>query len=235
MMATRTGSLRTPGLTAALVGVLMVGTVARASDLGFSLNPQSAQGLIKFAGGSSVLDGEDIGVDAVTGLNTPLNGPNTRLPVTGGDLSFQTGKFLGGNAAGTQWDFGSGGVLNLKGAVPSLGIPANSDLLTGQFSDPTFVRSLNGGDLKVQGGAFFSIVNEKLASYFGLPTGVVLYSGGLTTLFRAAGTPPNSFTSSGFTGGTLTVTPVPEPGSVLVFGALAAGAFAWTRRRWARG
>ncbi len=232
-MATRHGGSRARQLklTAALVGVLVMGTRARASDLGFSLNPQSGQGLIKFAGGSSALDGEKIGVDSVTGLNTPMNGPSTKLSVTGGELSFETGNFLGGNAAGTQWDFGSGGFLNLSGAIPSLGIPANSDLLTGQFSDPSFVKALNGGDLKVEGGAFFSIVNAKLASYFGLPTGVVLYSGGLTTLFRAEGASPSAFASSGFTGGTLTVAPVPEPGSILVFASLAAGAVLLRRRK----
>ena len=233
-MVTRTNSAGRVRLAAALVGALVFGAGAKTegSDLSVTLSPQSGEGLIKYAGGSSALDGEKIGVDSVTGLNTPNNGPSTKLPVVHGSLSFNTGAFLGGDASGTQWDFAGGGHVTVEGTIPSLGINTEKVLLTGAFSDPSFVKSLNnGGGLKVQGGAFFSVVDPTLAAYFGLPTGGVLYSGGLSTLFKAEGTSPNAFSSNGFTGGTLTVSPVPEPGMLVVFGSLAVGGAAWVRRR----
>ncbi len=231
-MVTWSNRTRRFRLAAALATVLLSGRVAapraHAADLGFTLGPQSATGLIGYAGGKSPLVGENIGVNSVTGLNTPLHGPSTTLNLTGGELNFSTGNFQGGSS--TQWTFAPGGVLTLSGMIPSLGINTTSDLLTGHFTDPSYVQSLNGGGLKEQGGAFFSVVNPTLASYFGLPTGVVLYSGGLTTLFNAKGTAPDAFSSDGFTGGTLTVSPVPEPGTLFVFGAFAVGAIVWSRK-----
>ena len=206
------GGFRFAAVALMMLGTVAVGGIAQAQtpDLSVTLSPQEGNGLLKYAGGSSVLDGENIGVESITGLGTPLHGPSTTLPVVNGSIDFNTGAFSGGNAAGTEWDFGPGGFVTLRGAVPSLGIGTNTVLMTGTFSDPSFVKSLNGQGLKVQGGAFLSVVDPTLASYFGLPTGGVLYSGGLSTLFRADGTSPSSFVSDGFTGGTLTVAPVAD-------------------------
>ena len=240
-MVTMTGTasrFRFAAALAAALGVHRGGRAADASDLSATLSPQDGNGNISYAGGSGDLVGKNLGVESITGLSTPLHGPSTTLKVVNGMLGFNTGAFTGGDASGAQWNFASGGNLSLQGTIPSIGINTDSVLLTGSFSDPTTVRSLNGS-LKVQGGAFFSIVNPTLASYFGLPTGVVLYSGGLSTLFRADGTSPSAFTSNGFTGGTLTVAPVPEPGTLVVFGALAAFGFVRLRRKaacpWSKG
>ena len=69
--------------------------------------------------------------------------------------------------------------------MTSLGIKTVKPLLTGTFSQDTFVRSLGTGDLKLQGGAFINSVDPSLAAYFGLPSGGTMYLGGLSTLFSA--------------------------------------------------
>ncbi len=237
-MVTRTGFAGRLRFAAAIAGALAIGATAarvEASDLSATLSPQEGNGSLSYSGGASDLIGKNIGVESITGLNTPANGPSTSLQVVGGMLNFTTGAFSGGPNS-TEWDFASGGNVTISGTIPSLGITTNTALLSGSFSDPTMVRSLNSStDLKVLGGAFFSVVNPTLAQYFGLPTGGVLYSGGLTTLFRDAGSSPAAFSSSGFTGGTLTVSPniptVPEPGTLAVFACLTAAGGVWMRTR----
>jgi hypothetical protein len=83
----------------------------------------------------------------------------------------------------------------------------------------------------VQSGAFFNVVNDKLGAYFGLPVGGTAYAGLLTTQFASDASPGATFSSSGFSGGQVTTTPVPEPAALAAFGLVLGGGLAWLRRR----
>jgi hypothetical protein len=233
-MVTTTSSAIRLRRTAALAVVLgFWATAATADQITFTLSPQAGDGRITFAGGSTPLTGTSLGVSNVTGLGTPTHGGGA-LSLDTGQLTFNTGNFTGASLGGKEWDFASGGNLLVTGGIASLGIAPGSALLTGTFSNGTAVRSLDPTDLKVQGSAFFSVVNPTLAAYFGLPTGGSILNGGLSTMFAAAGTAPAGFSSSGFSSGTVTTEPVPEPGMLVVFGVLAAGGVAITQRRRSR-
>src|SRR5262249_22991554 len=100
------------------------------------------------------------------------------------------------------------------------------------FNGVASVLALDGNkDLKMQGGAFVNVVNDKLASYFGLPSGGFPYKGGLSTFFSAPGDPPGTFSSQGFTSGSLTTSPVPDPAPSAAFPLLPGCGIVWLRRR----
>lgn len=226
---------RTSVLVAALGAALTFAVPARAAFLSFNLQPQTGDGRISYAGGSTALVGKNLGLASINGLDTPSHDKES-LVVENGALAFNTGPFTGTTPDGTSvasaakdWNFGSGGSVTLTGGIPALGIPAGSNLLSGTFSDPSTVRPLGGNDLKVQGAAVLSDVNKQLAQYFGLQTGV-MYTGGISTLFSAAGNAPSGFSSTGYTAGQVTTTPVPEPGTLALF-ALTLGCVAALRRR----
>jgi hypothetical protein len=200
--------------------------------LTFTLTPQSGSSRIVYAGGSGPLQGNILGTTSVTGLDTPNHtGKSFELDAGTGSLSFQTGPSAGISQGGTEWNFGTGGAIELDGGIQSLGIPAGTKLLTGSFTNPTFVKDLGAGDLKVQGGAFFNVVNPTLAAYFGLPTGGTMYLGGLSTLFSAGTTIGGAFSSESLTSGSVTTQPVPEPGALVVFASLASSGIAYVYRR----
>ena len=209
---------------------------ARAAYLSFNLNAQSGDGRVSYAGGSAPLIGKDLGVLGVKGLDTTSHNDAT-LDLEKGRVNFTTGGFThatpGDPATGSGLVdfFGKGGSLTVTGGIASLGIAPDSPLLTGTFSDGSFVRDLPGTALKVTGAAFFNVVNDKLAAYFGLPVGGTMYIGGISTLIASASPAGGAFVSNGYTSGQVTTTPVPEPGTLAVFGLFAAGGFALTRRR----
>ena len=206
-----------------------------AAYLSFNLNADSSAGRVAYAGGATPLVGKDLGVLSVKGLDTKLN-PNGLLALSHGSVDFSTGIFSAAvptSATGStppEYRFGSGGNMTVSGGIPSLGIPDGSALLTGQFSEASFLRPLAGTDLKVTGGAFFNVVNDKLAAYFGLPAGATAYVGGISTMFAAPAGANGSFTSSGYASGLVTTTPVPEPTTLVLFGVLSAGGIVWSRR-----
>jgi hypothetical protein len=218
------------------------GAAVRASGyISFDLNPQGGTGRIAYtaaaagAAGNGVV-GSNLSVADVKGVGTPQHSGDS-LAVTQGVVNFSTGPFTGTgtitpSSVAKEWQFAPGGSLTVTGGIAALGVAPGTPLLTGTFTDPTFVRPLSGTtDLKVQGGALMTLVNYRLASYLGLPVGsTVSYVGGISTFFAATGTAPGSFSSDGYTSGYVTTTPVPEPGALAVF-ALAVGCgLAWMRR-----
>ncbi|MFO0908489.1 MAG: PEP-CTERM sorting domain-containing protein [Isosphaeraceae bacterium] len=225
---------------AVAVGLSVAAGTAHASYLSFNLNAQPGSGRISYKGGSNPLEGTDLGILTVKGIDTPSQDGEALL-VNKGTLNFKTGPSLTSaqpsvTSAATEWNFSAGGSLTVSGGIPALGIPDGTPLVTGSFSDPSFVRSLHTGplpgtDLKVQGGAFVNIVNDKLANYFGLPLNAPHYVGGLSTLFSASGNPGEAFSSEGYTSGQLTTTPVPEPSTLVVLTVAAGVGLAYRRRR----
>jgi PEP-CTERM motif len=236
-MMTMRRSRRLAVLGLALAASFMHAGWARAAQLSFNLNAQPGEGRIAYAGGAAPLVGGNLGVLTVKGLDTP-NSHDEALAVEKGTLNFSTGAFTnatpanpGVTSSAQNWNFAPGGSLTVSGGIPSLGIADGTPLLTGAFTDSTFVRSLGVADLKVQGGAVFNVVNSQLAAYFGMPTGASAYVGGLSTMFAAAGTAPGAFSSSGYTSGQITTTPVPEPTTFVVLAVAFGAGFAWRRRR----
>lgn len=212
------------------VGLFSAERAEAAANLTFTLAPQSGNGRINYAGGATTLTGDGLAVASVSGLSTPAHAQSALL-IDGGALQFNTGKLSQMNALTKEWDFSPGGKLELDGGIAALGIKPGSALLTGSFSQDIFVRSIGTGDLKLQGGAFFNVVNPTLAAYFGLPTGGSAYLGGLATLFSAPNNGSGGFASSDLTSGSVTTSPVPEPGALAIFAALATGGLAFVHRR----
>jgi hypothetical protein len=213
------------------MGLWAAARAQAAPNLTFTLTPQGGDGRISYAGGNTPVVGTDLQVSAVSGLGTPSH-PNGALAIDGGKLSFSTGtNTVMTQGASGEWTFNNGGRIELDGAIATLGIPAGTKLLTGNFTNATTIKALGSGDLKIQGGVFFNVVDPTLAAYYGLPTGGTLYLGGLSTLFTAPTGPTGAFNSSGLTSGSVTTEPVPEPGTLAVFAALATGGIALLHRR----
>jgi len=217
-------------MLALTLGLAASGRVDASPNLTFTLTPQSGDGRISYAGGTAPVVGDDLRVASVKGLGTPDNG-DVVLPLDAGTLTFKTGDLSGTAAAGSERNFAPGGHLELVGGIASLGIKPGTALVTGSFTKDTFIRTMGDGDLKIQGGAFFNVVNPILAAYYGLPTGGAMFLGGLGTLISAPTNAAGGFASAGLTSGSVTTSPVPEPTTLAVFAALAAGGFAYVRRR----
>jgi hypothetical protein len=223
--------------------------VRAAGYISFDLNPQGGTGRISYTAGAAGaagngLVGSNLGLLDVKGVGTPLHNGQS-LSVSQGTVNFFTGPFAGtgtitpslssassSSTAAKEWDFAPGGTLTVTGGIAALGIAPGTPLLTGRFTDTTFVSPVLGSpDLKVQAGALMTLVNYPLASYLGLPVGsTVSYVGGISTFFAATGTAPGSFSSDGYTSGYVTTTPVPEPGALAVFTLAVGGGLAWLRR-----
>jgi hypothetical protein len=218
------------GLAIAALGLGVATGQARASEnLTFTLTPQADAGLISYAGGAAPLVGGNLGVSSVTGLTTGLH-TGSSLSLDSGTLSFTTGNFSG-DPISNEADFSSGGKLEIDGGIAALGIAPGTALMTGSFTGDTIVKSVGMRNLKIEGGAFFNVVNPTLAAYFGLPVGGTMYSGALATLFAAPTNSNGSFSDSGLSSGSVTTAPVPEPGTFLVFAALVGSGLVYRRRR----
>jgi hypothetical protein len=148
---------------AATLLAVVVPTLAQAAILKFD-DPTLPGGLVSYDGAGGPAVGADILFQSIQGLDTPLNSGVT-LACDGCLLDFTTGANLSEGPA--LWNFGGGGTITLTGAVPALGLPAGTLLLSGTFSGTP--NEITGGD---SFGLFAAIgtdiKNETLASFFGL-------------------------------------------------------------------
>jgi hypothetical protein len=149
------------GLLAALL--LLSATTVQAAILKFD-DPVIPGGTVTYDGIGGPAIGDDILLQSIQGLGTPLNDGVT-LDCVGCLLDFTTGANISEGPA--LWNFGPGGTITLTGAVPALGLPAGTLLLSGTFSGTP--NEITGGD----GFGLFAAVgsddkNATLAAFFGL-------------------------------------------------------------------
>jgi hypothetical protein len=141
--------------------------LAQAAILKFD-DPTLPGGTVSYDGAGGPAIGDDILFQSIQGLGTPLNDGVT-LTCDGCLLDFTTGANLSEGPA--LWNFSSGGTITVTGAVPALGIPAGTTLLSGTFSGTP--NEITGGD----GFGLFAalgtdVKDATLAAFFGLdPSG----------------------------------------------------------------
>jgi hypothetical protein len=149
--------------TLLLAAGLLCATTAQAAILKFD-DPTLPGGTVSYDGIGGAAIGDDILIQSIQGIGTPLNDTVT-LTCTGCLLDFTTGANL--SEGPTLWNFGSGGSITLTGAVPALGLPAGTLLLSGTFSGtPNEITGGDGFGLFAAVGA--DVKNDALATFFGL-------------------------------------------------------------------
>src|SRR5689334_2118012 len=119
-------------------------------------------GSLSYTGGSAALVGTNIGVDNVTGLQTPANDGVTRS-CFGCVLNFTTG------ALSSSWTWGGPGSISLDGSIPGVGIFSSTNLFSGTFTSASVV-SLSGVTM-VALTNFTAANNVNVTNFFGLPSG----------------------------------------------------------------
>jgi hypothetical protein len=147
-----------------VVLALCLPAVAQAAILKFD-DPVIPGGTVSYDGAGGAAIGDNILFQSIQGLGTPLNDGVT-LVCDGCFLDFTTGVNLSEGPA--LWNFGPGGLISLIGAVPALGLPAGTLLLSG-FFDGTPNEIASGTD----GFGLFAALgtdskNPTLATFFGL-------------------------------------------------------------------
>jgi hypothetical protein len=161
---------------------------------------------------SNVLTGENISVDSVKGIKTPLHAGST-LAITNGLLKFTATGGTGNTTSG--WTF-SGGTIAITGDFNGSG---NVTLLSGNFNTAK-VSVTDYGFLQfdVLWGGFTDQKHKSLTDYyFGYaPAGFV---GGINLSFTTEVLSDNSFSTTDVGSGDVMNYPVPLPGALWLFGA----------------
>jgi hypothetical protein len=133
-------------------------------------DPLVPGGTVTYDGTGGPAIGTDILFQSIQGLDTPLNAGVT-LACVGCELDFVTGPNL--SQGPPLWDFGPGGTLTLTGALPGLGLPAGTLLVSGTFEGtPNEIIGVNFGLFAAVGA---DTKDPTLAAFYGLtPTDFTL-------------------------------------------------------------
>jgi hypothetical protein len=184
-------------------------------------------GTVSYAGGNSAFT-------TTNGVVTSVGNGSTTLSVSGGDLDFTTGNYIGGGSIGSGFenDYAAGGSVTIYGNIGSGSVL----LLQGDFADTSTFTCCTGSS-PVYASSFgglldISYVDADLAAAldFNLPAA----GGSLAQVEIFFGTSP---TASGVAfsgtqgGGALSVAEVPEPTGLLLLGSGLAGFAFWSRKK----
>jgi hypothetical protein len=170
----------------------------------------SAGGTYTSTGGSgSVLVGSNIPTLAVLGDGTPVKN-GAAVSIVDGFLNFTSGAY---NGNGSNWSWGSGGVLNLTGCIPGVTAKVctgsnNVNLVSDDFQSVKIETIL--GSLDAVFGNITGTLNAQVAAYFGVASQFQTASFG--TGIVTSGTPGSSLSGVNLLGHikAAPVTSVPE-------------------------
>lgn len=219
------------------LALILCGAFALSAQAGpildFDISPLTP-GTISYTA-NGVLNGQNIQVDTVTGLGTPLNS-GVPFPITGGLLFFETGPFTAPGSGELDFSVGNG-FLHINGGVPAAGIPAGSQLIfnTALTSPPVPHVALGTGNLG--GTVFLNFTDEKnadLVKFFGL-TGLEALGGTLNLQFATSKaidpTGNTGFDSSTVLSGDVSNNFVPIPPTAILLGSGLLGLVGFRLRR----
>jgi hypothetical protein len=151
------------------LAVLLVPVVVVAQPVLKFDDPTAPGGTVSYAGAGGPILGTDIQFQSILGIGTPAN-PGVELTCVGCLLNFTTGAVTSEGSPGlAPWVAGAGGTISIVGAIPALGIPAGTTLLTGTFSGTPLEAIGAGLQFGLFAGAGSDVKNEDLAEFFGLP------------------------------------------------------------------
>jgi len=219
----------TPGLAAVLAVCLMACCAgeARAASVDYTLSGNSH---IWSSGGiNSTVQGDNIKVSDVIGVNTPANS-GAALPFSDALFSFTSGTYASSN--GDKYTYGSNGTFNVIG---SFDLNGNGTLESGEKSisllsgtiGPLVLDRSSASQYKIS-SSNLTVTNYALASYFGYPVGT-LFTGAMNLAFNVS-TVPDDFQGGEGTSGDISTNPVPLPGAAMLLFSGLAGLFGLRRR-----
>ena len=151
------------------LAVLLVPVVVGAQPVLKFDDPTAPGGTVSYDGtlGSPIV-GTDIQFQSILGIGTP--NPGVELTCVGCLLNFTTGPVTSEGGPGVApWVAGPGGTISIVGAIPALGIPAGTTLLSGTFSGTPLEVIGAGLNFGLFAGAGDDVKNEELATFYGLP------------------------------------------------------------------
>jgi hypothetical protein len=185
-------------------------------------------------GGTVSYGGGDSAFTTTNGAVTQVGNGSTNLSIAGGDLDFATGNYIGGGSMGTGFQniYAAGGSVTITGDIGSGSVL----LMQGDFADASTFTCCSGSS-PVYASSFgglldISYVDADLAAALGfnLPAS----GGSIAQVEIFFGTSPTA-TGVAFSGtqggGALSVSEVPEPGSLLLLGSGLAGFAIWGRKK----
>jgi len=158
--------------------------------------------------GDNTLHGTNLSVAGVKGNDTTLHS-NETLPITAGNLTFQTGALT--SHTGNTYYFATPGSFTITGGIPALGLTNATSLVVGRFTSAsvTYFPLYGNYQFDIVGAGLQDSDNKQIYSYFGIPAGST-FSNAFTLAFVASAR-NGGFTSTNITGGTLIGSPVPTP------------------------
>src|SRR5580658_5345742 len=207
--------VKKPSAACLLAGFALFAGQAFADTTDWALG---AGGLYTAAGSGGVLTGSNIPTLTVTGDGTPLDNGGSLL-IVDGFLNFTSGSY---NGNGSNWSWGSGGVLNLTGCIP--GVTAaictgsnNVNLLSDDFQSVQIESVL--GSLDAVFGNITGTLNARVAAFFGVSTQFETAS--FATTIVTAGRPGGSLVGTNLLGQIKADPPTGVPERWTIFESLA--------------
>ncbi|GEM_PF-2956109 len=211
-------------VSAACITIYSADHAKAASNIDYTLGDKPSTSLVWSTGGAlSTVNGSNISVEDLIGINTPENS-GVSLPFTDALFSFTSGTYR--SNTGSFYNYSAGGTFKVVGSFDFNGngnidaSETNLTLLSGTMGAMTLDKS-TANRYEINNTAL-AITDYALASYFGYPSGT-LFNGVMNLAFNV-GELPEAFQGGGTDGdiSTTPTSPVPVPAAAfLMFSGLA--------------
>jgi hypothetical protein len=154
----------------ALAVLLVQPVVAGAQPILKFDDPTGPGGTVSYSGTpADGIVGKNIQFQSILGIDTPKN-PGVEISCVGCLLNFQTGAVTQeGVPGGVGFLTQPGVAITITGAIPAVGLPAGSNILSGTFTSPSIEAIGEGLDFGLFLGSGVDTKNPALAAFFGLP------------------------------------------------------------------